>query len=45
MEFEMVMQMCKEKELICIKDFLQYYGKLDVAPMLEACHKNDGILL
>ena len=39
MEFEMVMQTCKEKELICIKDFLRYYSKLDVAPMLEACLK------
>ena len=35
----MVMQTYKEKELICIKDFLQYYSKLDVASMLEACLK------
>ncbi|HLX52367.1 MAG TPA: hypothetical protein VKR58_00400, partial [Aquella sp.] len=38
-EFDMVMQTCKEKELIYIKDLLQYYSKLDVVPMLKACLK------
>ena len=39
-EFDNLIKDCKQKNIIYIRDLLEWYNNLDVRPMLEACLKN-----
>src|SRR5438552_1248990 len=36
-DFELVLKVSKENNLINLRDLLEYYNKMDVIPFLEAC--------
>jgi hypothetical protein len=38
-DFDQLMKICTEKNLILVKDLLEWYNNLDVEPMLKACLK------
>jgi hypothetical protein len=42
-DFDQLMKICTENNLILVKDLLQWYNNLDVRPMLKACLKQKEI--
>ena len=38
-DFEKLIKICQEKNIVTVRDLLEWYNKLDVRPMLRACLK------